>query len=463
MPYLIIIIVYSLAQIALGLWVARRLKGSSDFFVAGRNLGPGLLATTLLAANIGGGSTIGAAGRGYRDGLAAWWFVGAAAIGSVALALWVGPRIRRLAAQHDLKTVGDFLEWRYDGRVRATIALLLWAGTVAILAGQLLGMAAVLGTVIGLPKGLSCTIGAVVATSYFAAGGLKSSVIVNIVQLTVKLVGFAIALPMALSMIGGFEGLHTALPDPARWNLWRNGDSGWMYVALLTPAFVVSPGLLQKVYGAKDDRSVRLGVGVNAIVLFLFAAIPPLLGMIARARHPVLANRDLALPTLLMADLPFWVGGLALAAIFSAEVSAADAILFMLSTSFSQDVYKRFLRPDASDRQVVGAARIASVAGSLLAVAVAILVADDIVGALGIFYTLLGVSLFVPIVAGLYLRRPRPLDALAAIAGGVLAVIGLQIRSDTMTIGVFTPLYGLAAAAAAFAVVAVFSARPRIA
>lgn len=463
MAYLVIIIVYAIAQIAIGVWVARRLKGSSDFFVAGRSLGPGLLAATLLAANIGGGSTIGAAGRGYRDGLSAWWWVGSAAIGSVVLALWVGPRIRQLAAKHDLKTVGDFLEWRYDSRVRATIALLVWAGTVCILAGQLLGMAAVLGTVIGLEKWKSCVIGAVVATSYFAAGGLKSSVVVNVVQLTVKLAGFAIALPLALSVAGGFEGLHAALPDPASWSLWRNGSSGWMYVALLTPAFVISPGLLQKVYGAKDDRSVRIGVGVNALVLFLFAAIPPLLGMIAYARHPALARADLALPTLLMADLPFWVGAVALAAIFSAEVSAADAILFMLATSFSQDVYKRFVNSAATDRQVVAVARLASVAGSILAIVVALSVAQSVVDALAIFYTLLGVSLFVPIVAGLYLQRPRGLDALAAVAGGIMTVVALQVRDDTWTVGVFTPMYGLAAAAIAFALVSLAFARQRTA
>src|SRR5260221_1767033 len=142
MAYLLIIAGYSIAQIALGVWVARKLKGSSDFFVAGRSLGPGLLAATLLAANIGGGSTIGAAAKGYGAGLSAWWWVGSAAIGSVVLALWVGPRIRQLAAKHDLKTGGDFLARRYYVRGRATIALLLRSRTVCILAGQLLGMAA---------------------------------------------------------------------------------------------------------------------------------------------------------------------------------------------------------------------------------------------------------------------------------------------------------------------------------
>ena len=64
MRYLLVIVLYSIAQIALGLWISRRVKGSSDFFVVGRCLGQGLLFATFLAANIGGGSTIGATGLG---------------------------------------------------------------------------------------------------------------------------------------------------------------------------------------------------------------------------------------------------------------------------------------------------------------------------------------------------------------------------------------------------------------
>src|SRR5262245_57565544 len=286
MAYLLVIVVYSLAQIALGVWTARRVKGSGDFFVAGRTLGPGMLAATLLAANIGAGSTIGAAGRGYRDGFAAWWWVGSAAIGSAVLAVWAGPRIWRLATAHDFKTVGDFLEWRYDRRVRATIASLLWLGTVAILAGQLLAMAAVLGTIVGLGKAASCFVGAAVATAYFVAGGLKSSVMVNVLQLGVKLIGFAIALPLALSVVGGVDGFHHAFEAGPYWSAWSNAGSGWFYVAMVAPNFIVSPGILQKVYGARAERAVRIGVGVNAIVLLLFAAIPPILGMIARSQHP---------------------------------------------------------------------------------------------------------------------------------------------------------------------------------
>jgi SSS family solute:Na+ symporter len=367
------------------------------------------------------------------------------------LAVSVGPRIRRLAAAHDLRTVGDFLEWRYDQRVRATIAALLWVGTLAILAGNLLAMAAVFRTVVGLNKMASCVIAAAVAGTYFAAGGLKSSVAVNVLQLGVKLLGFAIALPMAVAAVGGTAGFHHAFPAGPYWSGWSNGGSGWFYLATLGPAFIVSPGILQKIYGARDDRAVRIGVGVNAAVLLLFAAVPPVLGMITRALHPDLAATDDALPTLLVQDLPFWVGALALAAIFSAEVSASDAILFMLATSFSQDLYKRFLRPRASDADVLRCARFAAVGGSLLAVAIAVWLASDVLQALKFFYALLGVSLFVPVVAGLFSRRGDALAALAAIAGGVVLTTLVQsTRGGSFYHGLTPPMWGIAVAAAAY-------------
>ena len=82
---LVLLIAYSAAQLALGAWISRRVKTAGDFFVAGRALGPGLLFSTLLAANIGAGSTVGATGLGYRDGLAAIWWVLSAGLGSIVL------------------------------------------------------------------------------------------------------------------------------------------------------------------------------------------------------------------------------------------------------------------------------------------------------------------------------------------------------------------------------------------
>jgi SSS family solute:Na+ symporter len=453
MYYLILLVVYSLAQIALGVWIGRRVRTTSDFFVAGRSLGPGLLFSTMLAANIGAGSTVGAAALGYRDGLAAVWWVGAASIGNVVLALWVGPAMRRTAAAHDLRTVGDFLEFRFGVRVRTTLSVLLWAGSIFILAAQLIAIATILNVVVGLRLAAGCVLGGFLITIYFTAGGLLTSAWVNVVQLTVKLIGFAIALPLALSRVGGWAAVAALQPTRDYWSLWHGGESGILYLAVLGPAFVVSPGLIQKIYGARDDRTVRVGVGLNAASLAAYAMVPVVLGMIARVRFPELASPQLALPTVLKEGLPAVVGGLGLAAVFSAELSSADAALFMLTTSLSQDLYRRFIAPDASDAQLLRITRMTAVAAGTLGVLVA-LVAASVITALTIFYTLMSVSLFVPVLGGLYVPTARSREAMGAIVAGVATVVVRQFVFGGVRLYGLTPaMAGLAAAAGVFAAI----------
>lgn len=451
--HLVWLALYSLAQLALGAWISRRVKTSSDFFVAGRALGPGLLFSTMLAANIGAGSTVGATGLGYKNGLAAMWWVLSAGIGSLVLAFWIGPAIRRVAAQHDLRTVGDYLELRYGVAVRTLIAALLWVGSVFILAGQLIAVSWILNVIAGVPKTLGCMLAGLLITVYFAAGGLLTSAYVNVVQLTVKLVGFAIAIPFALAASGGWNAIRALQPTPDYWNPWQSGDSGLVYLAMLGPAFVVAPGLLQKIYGARDDRSVRIGVGLNAVALILYACVPVLLGIMARAQFPNLAQPELALPTLLTNGVPPAVGALGLAAVFSAELSAADAVLFSLTTSLSQDFYRRFFNPTANDRQMLFITRITAVIAGIIGVAIA-LVAAGVVSALSIFYTIMGVSLFVPILAGLVSNRAASIDALAAIIAGIGIVGSWRIFYGGVPVSGITPaMGGLAGAILAFALV----------
>jgi solute:Na+ symporter, SSS family len=181
--------------------------------------------------------------------------------------------------------------------------------------------------------------------------------------------------------------------------------------------------------------------------------VPVLLGMMARVQFPDLVQPELALPTLLMQSVPVAVGTLGLAAVFSAEVSSADAVLFSLTTSLSQDLYKRFYRPAATDAQLLRVTRLTALVGGAAGVGIA-LVAAGVVSALSIFYTIMGVSLFVPILAGLYLRHATSIDAMAAIITGMGIVGGWRIFAGGATIGGITPaMAGLAGAVTAYLVV----------
>jgi solute:Na+ symporter, SSS family len=448
--YLSLLLAYSLFLVVAGFWLGRHVRASSDFFVARRQLGPGLIFATVLAANIGAGSAVGASGLGYQHGLSAWWWNGSAGIGSLLLAFWIGPRIWRRAARDNFYTVGDLLEQRYGGTVRGVVAALLWLGTLAILAGQLIAIGWILNVVAGLPRWQGSVVGGLVVVIYFTAGGLHGSARVNLIQLVVKLVGFAVAVPLLVAASGGLHAIATApaLP-PGAADFW-GGSRSFGLLTLLVPAFMISPGLLQKAYGARDEGAVRRGFGFNALALLLFAFVPAIVGMAARVHHPALPNAELALPMALVRDVPVWIGVLALAAVFSAEVSASDAILFMLATSLSQDLYRRFVNPAASDAQVLRTARGAALAGGIGGVLLAA-VLPGIIVALTIFYSLLGVALFVPVVVALQSDVRRPRAALASIVAGTGTFLAAYVAAGSAGWGFVTPnLAGLIASALAF-------------
>ena len=459
---LVLLLAYAVGLIGLGVWIGRRVESSGGFFVANRGLGAVLLFSTVLAANIGAVATVGVAGLGYRDGLSAWWWVGSAALGTAILAFWIGPRIWRVATKNGLYTVGDYLEHRYGRSVRALVTGLLWIATPTALAAQLIALAKILEFVAGVPEWVGVLTGAVVMTAYFTAGGLLTSAWVNMVQLVVLTVGFAIAVPWALVAAGGWSAVVAAAPATSDYtSFWQGARSGWIYLALVAPNFIVSPGLIQKAYGAVDERAIRIGLGAAAVALLVFAIAPPLFGMIARVYDPNLVDIEHALMLVLTAGLPTVVGSLGLAAVLSAEISSADAILFMLSTSLSKDLYKRFVRPDASDAQVLKVARWAAVGGGTLGVLLA-LVLPSVIAAISIFYALMAVCLFVPLVAGLYTRLAGVPEAMAACCVGVVTLISIEFAglSDTSA-WLDSSLIGVLASLMAFVVVAAWRSSRR--
>jgi SSS family solute:Na+ symporter len=445
--YLIALLMYSIFLMGLGIVMSRRVKNSSDFLVAGRSLGTGRLFATFLAANIGAGSTVGATGLGYRLGMSAWWWVGSACIGTFLLSQFLGPKLWRIAKTNNLSTLQDYLEFRYGKAVKAVISVLFWFGALAILAGQLIAISWILNTVAGIPKWQGCLIGGVVAIVYCTAGGMMSSSFVNMFELAVTMSGLLLAVPFALHALGGWSHMHdmvlantgNAEKTAAMFSMTGAGTKQLLaWLAILVPSFMISPGLVQKVYGAKDVATVRRGVSMNSLGQAIFAFVPAVLGLCAFAALPHLANPELALPAAMKMLLPKWLGIWTLAAIFSAELSATDAILFMLSTSLAVDLYKTFLNPAVTQTKLLWVSRIASVAAGVTGILLAA-VLPSIIQAVSIFYGLIAVSLFVPVVAGLFSRRVLSAAALSSIFAALAATL-ITIRvTHSGGVGVFSP------------------------
>jgi len=449
-PLALLLLVYSLGLIVLGLWMGRRVRGTQDFFVAGRSLGPALLFSTFLAANIGAGSTVGATGYAYTDGLAAWWWNGSAGLGSLVLAFWIGPRMWREAKHLGLMTVGDFLEHHFGRGVRGLAAGIIWFGSFAILCGQLRGAAEVLQAVAGWSLGTGALVASIITGAYFVVGGLVSAASVNRIQLIIIVVGFVVAAPLLWINAGGAPVLANDS------SFWRGDRVGWPTLLLLGPAFFLSPGLLQKAFGARDERTLTKGVAWNGIALLMFAALPVMIGLAARALHPGLLRPEMALPTVLTEHVPTFVGALALAAVFSAELSTADAVLFMLATSGARDFYRGFIRPDASDASVLRVARWLALVGCGVGYGLTY-VFDSVVSALTMFYSVMVVTLFAPILGGLFLPRAGRWSALAAMLVGVMTLITVHAVTGGAGLGWATPSFlGLIASGLTYLILAIF-------
>jgi len=462
--YLIALLLYSIFLMALGVVMRRRVKNTSDFLVAGRSLGPGRLFATFLAANIGAGSTVGATGLGYRLGMSAWWWVGSAAIGTFLLSQFLGPKLWMIAKEHGLSTLQDFLELRFGKAVKAVIAMLFWLGALAILAGQLIAIAWILNTVAGIPKWQGCLIGGAVAIVYCVSGGLMASSFVNMFELAVTMSGLLLAVPFALHAVGGWGHLHelvlahTGSEERTAAMFSMTGAGGKQilaWLAILVPSFMVSPGLVQKVYGARDVSAVRRGVGLNTLGQVVFAFVPPVLGLCAFAALPHLANAELALPEAMKALLPKWLGVWTLASIFSAELSATDAILFMLSTSLAVDLYKTFLNPGVSQEKLLRVSRGVLVGAGIVGIVLAALL-PSIIAAVSIFYGLIAVALFVPVLAGLYLRRVLSAAALSSIFAALAATL-FAMRHAASVGALSPPAIGILTAAVVMVLFRIFA------
>ena len=275
------------------------------------------------------------------------------------------------------------------------------------------------------------------------------------------LAGFLVALPVAIEHVGGMAALIAPNRPPWFGDFFYSAGpgSGWTLLFLTFPAFIISPGLIQKAYGAASERALVKGITLNAIGLILFAFVPTLLGMAARTANFGITDPNAVLPTVLLTQLPAWLGALALSAVFSTEVDTCDAVLFMLSTTLSKDLYKRHINPQASDRQLLRVARVTAVAGGALGVVLSVYL-STVVQALTIFYSLLGVTLFVPVLGGLWTQRSGEPEALSAIATGVVTLFIVALALPARPSWLDPNLTGIVAAAIAYVAVMAFRRTP---
>jgi solute:Na+ symporter, SSS family len=380
--------IYCTGIILFGIWVSRTKKGTektaSDYFLASRSLPWWAIGTTLIASNISAEQFIGMSGSGYVMGLTIATYEWISAPMLIIIAKWFIP----VFIKKQVYTMPEYLEKRYDSRVRTSLAifwlvLYVFVNLTSVL--YLGGLA--LKTVFGIPL-LWAIIGlALFSAIYTIYGGLTAVAWTDVIQVAILIGGGLITTILALHAIGG-DGLVTGLKTmyhaaPEKFDMILSEDNpsfrqmpgirvlvGGLWIAGMS-YWGCSQYITQRALAARDIKQAQRGLLFAGYLKLLTPLIVVLPGIAAFVLKADIHKPDEAYPWLMTHFVPVGLRGITMAALVAAIVSALSSMTNAVSSIFAMDIYKKFFNKTASDRNLVKAGRICNLVAVCIAVCIA--------------------------------------------------------------------------------------------
>jgi Na+/proline symporter len=352
-PLLWGVIGYLLAQMLLGVWVSRRIATESDYWVAGRRLGPGLMLFSVFATWFGAETCIGAAGAVYAEGLAGG---SADPFGYAACLFLLGALLAAPLWRRKLTTLADLFRARYSPGVERLAVLLMVPTSLFWAAAQIRAFAHVLSASSDL--GIEVTVGlaALLVVLYTGAGGLLADAATDVLQGAVLIAGLVL-LGASLLWDGTLQAGLAAL-EPARLDPLGGGVSLATLERWAIPVLgsLVAQELISRVSAARSARLAR-GATLAAGALYLCVGlIPVAIGLAGPALVPGLEDSEQILPHVVQAHLAPPLQVLFIGALVSAILSTVDSALLAASSLLAHNLVAP-LRPGLDGRARLRLAR----------------------------------------------------------------------------------------------------------
>jgi SSS family solute:Na+ symporter len=380
-------VIYVVALIGIAWWVSREKQGhekdTNDYFLAGSSLPWWAIGASLIAANISAEQIIGMSGSGYQIGLAIASYEWMAAITLII----VGKFFLPIFLKHKIYTMPQFLEQRYDHRVRKVMAV-FWLGVyvfVNLTAVLWLGALAI-NTIAGVDMMYGMIFLGGFSLAYSLYGGLKAVALTDIIQVVLLVFGGLFLSYTALNLISdgngplqGFIDLTNQLPEKFDMILSQDNPHymdlpglsvliGGMWIMNLS-YWGFNQYIIQRTLAAKSLQEAQKGIAFAAFLKLLMPLIVVLPGIAAVLLVPDLAKPDQAYPSL-MTLMPVGLKGVIFAALVAAIVSSLASMTNSVSTIFTMDIYKD-KRPDESQHHYVKVGRIVSFVALIIAMVAA--------------------------------------------------------------------------------------------
>lgn len=352
------VLVYMVFCVLTGLWAMRRTKSSSDFFIAGRGLGPIVVSLALFSSTLSGFGFVGGPGLVYSSGVSSFWMIVISSTGYALGFFLVAKRIRMMASLRNCISLPDVAAARYGSEpVRFLLAVTIVLGVMGYLATQILAMAVVMQAIlsdttlfsdIGL---ISCVvISSAVLIFYCVTGGIIASVYTDVVQGAIMMVAGVLILLAAISVFDGGmqEATSIILADDAE-AIMPFGTAGimaslgWFFVFGL--GLAGQPHLVTKMMMNKNIEDNRTILPMSLFGYVLAALLWVSIGVVMRAAviggvtEPLALPDDAASVFLSLFTNPF-LAGIVFAGLFAAIMSTSDAFLNIGTAAIIHDIPK---------------------------------------------------------------------------------------------------------------------------
>lgn len=449
---IIIVICYLVGMLVIGAIVGKlKIKNSEDYMVAGRRMGLFMVAFSLSANNIGGGSTTGLAGKAFGAwGMSAIWYVLAASIAMIPLSFFA-PKIRKTLAV----TIPEVIGRRFGKSSSIFSAILNIIALFCLTSSQVAASGSVVSALTGIPMNVCLILAGIVIILYTTLGGMIADQISDLVQFIIIFIGLAIATPFVINGIGGWQTLSAKLPaaqlSPTK--------IGWVviigYIFNYFCTFLSGPEMISRFESAKDEKTAFRASLLSGVLMAAMAIFPTLLGLAALAVKDSLPNvvASNAMMSVTSKFAPTFITGLVSAAIISATMSSADSNLLCMSTMAMNDIIKPYTKLVVDDKKSILYTRSLNVVFCAIAMAISMF-NINIVTMNTFAFAIRCAGPFAAYGLGLIMPRATKHSGQISIITGTIGVIFWQILSGgDFFLGILPVVFGCAVGTITFFII----------
>jgi Na+/proline symporter len=336
------IVAYVLMQFAIGAWVSRRIRTESDYILAGRKLGGGLVAFSVFATFFGAEAIVASGGAVYENGLAgALADPFSYALGIILVGLFFAGALW----SRGVTTFADLFRQRYSQGVERLVVLVLLPGSVFWAAAQIRAFGQVLDANSGMGLRSAIVLASLLVAVYSVVGGLLADAVTDTIQGLVVLVGLVILGAIVASQTGGVSAV-VAQTDPARLVLVdvEDGVLGTLEkMAVPICGTIVAVELISRYLGARSAQVATSGTVVAGFVYVVVGIIPVFLGLAGAQLIPNVPEAEQTVAKLAEVYLPGLLYISFVGAIISANLSVVHSALHAPAAQLSHNIVVRLV------------------------------------------------------------------------------------------------------------------------